>query len=141
MLLNVAHDGFGDKGNGLAAGDFRADVAGGDVEGGAGAEIGEELFGPGGGQADGVGAGGAAGAGVDAVVMDLLVANDNIARSGKGHRILEERLAPEEYGVGFRKGDQALRDAVQAQLKAMAADGALKEIAVKWFGADITTVK
>ncbi len=79
--------------------------------------------------------------GVDAVVMDLLVANDNIARSGKAHRILEERLAPEEYGVGFRKGDQALRDAVQAELSAMAKDGALKEIAVRWFGADITTVK
>ena len=79
--------------------------------------------------------------GVDAVVMDLLVANDNIARSGKAYRILEERLAPEEYGVGFRKGDQALRDAVQAQLSAMAKDGALAEIAVRWCGADITTVK
>ena len=79
--------------------------------------------------------------GVDAVVMDLLVANDNIARSGKAYRILEERLAPEEYGVGFRKGDQALRDAVQTQLSAMAKDGALAEIAVRWFGADITTMK
>ncbi len=79
--------------------------------------------------------------GVDAVVMDLLVANDNIARSGKAYRILEERLAPEEYGVGFRKGDRALRDAVQAQLSAMAKDGSLAEIATRWFGADITTVK
>lgn len=79
--------------------------------------------------------------GVDAVVMDLLVANDNIARSGKAYRILEERLAPEEYGVGFRKGDQALRDAVQAQLSALAKDGALAEIAKRWFGADITIVK
>ena len=79
--------------------------------------------------------------GVDAVVMDLLVANDNIARAGKAYRILEERLAPEEYGVGFRKGDQALRDAVQAQLSAMAQDGSLAEIATRWFGADITIVK
>lgn len=79
--------------------------------------------------------------GVDAVVMDLLVANDNIARSGKAYRILEERLAPEEYGVGFRKGDRTLRDAVQAQLSAMAKDGSLAEIATRWFGADITTVK
>ena len=79
--------------------------------------------------------------GVDAVAMDLLVANDNIARAGKAYRILEERLAPEEYGVGFRKGDQALRDAVQAQLSAMAHDGSLAEIATRWFGADITIVK
>jgi polar amino acid transport system substrate-binding protein len=79
--------------------------------------------------------------GVDAVVMDLLVANDNIVRSGKAYRILEERLAPEEYGVAFRKNDQALRDAVQAQMSAMAKDGSLAEIAKRWFGADITIVK
>jgi polar amino acid transport system substrate-binding protein len=79
--------------------------------------------------------------GVDAVVMDLLVANDNITRSGKAYRILDERLAPEEYGVAFRKNDQALRDAVQAQMSAMAKDGVLAEIAKRWFGADITIVK
>lgn len=78
--------------------------------------------------------------GVDAVVMDLLVANDNINRSGKDFRILDETLTEEEYAIGFRKNDIALRDAVNAQLEAMAADGSLAEIAVKWFGADITIV-
>lgn len=78
--------------------------------------------------------------GCDAVVMDLLVANDNINRSGSDFRILEETLTNEEYAIGFRLGDVALRDAVQAQLDAMAADGSLAEIAVKWFGADITVV-
>lgn len=78
--------------------------------------------------------------GCDAVVMDLLVANDNINRSGSDFRILEETLTNEEYAIGFRLGDIALRDAVQAQLDAMATDGSLAEIAVKWFGADITVV-
>ncbi len=79
--------------------------------------------------------------GVDAVIMDLLVANDNIARSGKGiFKVLDEGLASEEYGIGFRKGDIALRDAVQNALNDMAADGTLAEIATKWFGADITVV-
>ena len=79
--------------------------------------------------------------GVDAVIMDLLVANDNIARSGKGiFKVLDEGLANEEYGIGFRKGDVALRDAVQSALNDMAADGTLAEIATKWFGADITVV-
>ncbi len=78
--------------------------------------------------------------GVDAVVMDLLVANDNINRSGKNFRILEEGLADEAYGIGFRKGDVALKDAVEDALKAMAEDGTLAEIAVKWFGADITVI-
>ena len=48
--------------------------------------------------------------GVDGVVMDLLVANDNIGRSGKNFRIINEYLSPEEYGIGFRLKDQALRD-------------------------------
>ncbi len=78
--------------------------------------------------------------GVDAVAMDLLVANDNINRSGKDFRILDETLVEEEYAIGFRLGDYALRDAVQAELEAMAADGTLAEIATKWFGADITVV-
>ncbi len=78
--------------------------------------------------------------GVDAVVMDLLVANDNINRSGKDFRILDQTLTEEEYAIGFRKGDIALRDAVDSELLAMAEDGTLAQIAEKWFGADITIV-
>ena len=78
--------------------------------------------------------------GVDAVVMDLLVANDNINRSGKDFRILDETLTEEEYAIGFRKNDIALRDAVDQELLSMAEDGSLAQIAEKWFGADITTV-
>jgi ketol-acid reductoisomerase len=78
--------------------------------------------------------------GVDAVVLDLFVAVDNIQRSGKDFRILDEHLSTEEYGIGFRKNDQALRDEVQKQLLAMANDGTLAEISTVWFGTDITVV-
>jgi polar amino acid transport system substrate-binding protein len=78
--------------------------------------------------------------GVDAVVMDLIVANDNIKRSGKPYVVLKETLAPEVFGVGFRKGDAGLRDAVQAQLEAMAKDGTLGKLTAKWFGSDISVV-
>lgn len=78
--------------------------------------------------------------GVDAVVMDLIVAEDNIKRSGKAYVILKESLAPEVFGVGFRKGDLALRDAVQHTLEAMAKDGTLAKVTVKWFGSDISVV-
>jgi polar amino acid transport system substrate-binding protein len=78
--------------------------------------------------------------GVDAVVMDLLVANDNINRSGKDFRILSEDLAPEEYGIGFRKADTALETKVWETLLAMAADGTVATIATKWFGADISVI-
>ncbi|GEJ58876.1 amino acid ABC transporter substrate-binding protein [Anaeromyxobacter diazotrophicus] len=78
--------------------------------------------------------------GVDAVVMDLIVAEDNIKRSGKAYRVLQESLAPEVFGVGFRKNDLALRDAVQGALQAMAADGTLAKVTTKWFGKDISVV-
>jgi polar amino acid transport system substrate-binding protein len=78
--------------------------------------------------------------GVDGVVMDLILANDNIKRSGKPYEILKETLAPEVFGVGFRKDDLALRDAVQKQLEAMAKDGTLATITKKWFGEDISVV-
>ena len=78
--------------------------------------------------------------GVDAVVMDLLVANDNIVRSGKPYAVMEESLAPELYGVGFRLGDAALRNKVQETLKAMAADGTVAKISAKWFGSDISII-
>lgn len=78
--------------------------------------------------------------GVDAVVMDLILANDNIKRSGKPYAILQETLAPEVFGVGFRKGDVALRDAVQGALEAMAKDGTLAKVTTQWFGSDISVV-
>ena len=54
----------------------------------------------------------------------MFVAVDNIERSGKNFKILDEHLSTEEYGIGFRKNDQAY-DEVQKQLLAMKADGTL----------------
>ena len=78
--------------------------------------------------------------GVDAVVMDVIVANDNISRSGKDFKILPGSLADEEYAIGFRKGDLALCEAVDSALLGMAEDGTLAEISTAWFGQDITTI-
>jgi polar amino acid transport system substrate-binding protein len=79
--------------------------------------------------------------GSDALVIDEIVAGYYIAREKAPFRILDEALASEEYGVGFRKADQSLRDEVQRQLKAMAADGTLAKISIAWFSKDITTIK
>jgi polar amino acid transport system substrate-binding protein len=78
--------------------------------------------------------------GIDAVVLDLLVANDNINRSGKSFRILDESLAPEEYGIGFRKNDKALEEKVWNTLLEMAKDGTVAAITTKWMGADISVI-
>lgn len=76
----------------------------------------------------------------DAVVMDLLVANYTIRREGRPFRILEEGLAPEEYGVGFRKEDEKLAEQIWHTLLEMAADGYVKRLSEKWFGTDISII-
>ncbi|MCX7656815.1 MAG: amino acid ABC transporter substrate-binding protein [Treponemataceae bacterium] len=76
--------------------------------------------------------------GVDGVLMDRIVANDTIQRSGKAFRIILPGLAEEEFGIGFRKQDIALRDAVEQALLEMAKDGKLAEITTTWFGEDIS---
>jgi polar amino acid transport system substrate-binding protein len=78
--------------------------------------------------------------GVDAIVIDLVVANDNINRSGKDFRILTETLGEEEFGIGFRKNDKALADKVWATLLEMAKDGTVARISTQWLGADISLI-
>lgn len=79
---------------------------------------------------------------VDAIAMDVIVAGYQMEQrdDGSGYVILEETLASEEYGIGFKKGNEELRDKVQATLEDMAKDGTLKDISDKWFGRDVTTV-
>ncbi len=78
--------------------------------------------------------------GVDAVLMDEVVANYNIAQKGKGYRVLDQELAHEEYGIGFRKKDKALMEKIQQTLEEMAEDGTLEQISIKWFDEDLTTI-
>jgi len=78
--------------------------------------------------------------GLDGVVLDLLVANDTIERSNMDFVILNAGLTEEEYAVGFRKNDLALRDAVEEQLIAMQKDGTMSAITTKWFGSDISVI-
>lgn len=77
---------------------------------------------------------------VDAIAMDVIVAGYQIEQRQNNCVILEEAIASEEYGIGFKKGNEALRDKVQAALEEMAADGTMTEISMKWFGKDVTTI-
>ena len=78
---------------------------------------------------------------VDSVFVDSIVADYYITSLEKDYEILEEGLFEEEYAIGFRKNDQALRDKIQEVLSEMKADGKMAEISTDWFGKDITTVK
>lgn len=77
---------------------------------------------------------------VDAIAMDVVVAAYQIEQRDGGYMILQDDIAAEAYGIGFKKGNTELRDQVQTTLEEMAADGTMAEISEKWFGMDITTV-
>ena len=77
---------------------------------------------------------------IDAIVMDEIVARYEIQTSGKPFSVLDEAVASEEYGVGFLKGNESLRDEVQKAMDDMAADGTMAQISEKWFGSDVTIV-
>lgn len=76
--------------------------------------------------------------GVDAVLMDEVVANYYITTKQADYRILEENLVPELYAIGFRKNDEALCEKVEEILADMAKDGTLSQITLQWFGKDIS---
>lgn len=78
--------------------------------------------------------------GVDVALLDIIVAGYYMSTEDVDFRILEEALAPEEFGVGFRKEDVALADAVNGALLELAGNGKLAEISTKWFTEDITTI-
>lgn len=69
---------------------------------------------------------------LDAVAMDIGVAQYQIDSRNGGYVILQDYLASEEYGVGFLLGNTELRDTVEASLKEMLADGTFAAIAEEW---------
>lgn len=68
---------------------------------------------------------------VDAVACDLSIAQYQLA--GKDIYVqLDEELSKENYAVGFKKGNQALADAVTATLKDMTDDGFIEQLCEKY---------
>ena len=73
---------------------------------------------------------------VDAVAIDIGVAQYQIAQREEGKFVMlqgeDNKLAVEQYAVGFLKGNDELRDTVQKTLDEIAADGTFAQIAEKW---------
>ncbi len=78
--------------------------------------------------------------GIDAVIVDMVVAGYAISQDYDQFVMLEESLTTEEYGIGFRKNDNSLRNEVQKILEEMAADGTVAAISTKWFSTDISVI-
>lgn len=70
--------------------------------------------------------------GVDAVAMDVGVAKRKMADLPGKFAMLGEIVMTETYGIGFKKGNVALKDEVEASLKEIFADGTGAKIAAKY---------
>ena len=77
---------------------------------------------------------------VDAVAMDIGVANYQLKTRGEGYKILDEVLNSEQYGVGFKKGNTELCEIVDKDLTKLAEDGTIEELAEKYDIADLICI-
>lgn len=69
---------------------------------------------------------------VDAIAVDIGVAQYQLSNRGDTFRQLDEPLSTEQYAIGFKKGNEELRDQVQETLFEMYKDGTFEEIAAKY---------
>ena len=68
----------------------------------------------------------------DCIAVDIGVAQYQISSRGDTFRMLEEPLSTEQYGIGFKLGNEELRDQVMATLMEMVADGTFDQITAKY---------
>ncbi len=78
---------------------------------------------------------------IDAIAMDIGVAQYQIESRGSGYKILDEHLNAEQYGVGFKLGNEELRDKVNKSLKELKANGKFDELAEKYGLSDMTCLE
>ena len=75
---------------------------------------------------------------IDAVIVDEIVARYYISKENADFELLEEYpITYKSFGVGIRKTDAELLNAIDKVLDDMRADGKAAEISTKWFGKDV----
>ena len=72
---------------------------------------------------------------VDAVVIDNEPAKAYVAEN-PGLKILDTEFAVEDYAIGFAKGNDALKDAVNSAMAELKADGTFQKIVDKYITAE-----
>jgi len=75
--------------------------------------------------------------GIDAIVADEIFARYAVSKEADAYKIPEDVFNSENYGIGFRLEDVALRDKIDQIIDELAEDGTALEISLKWFGEDL----
>ena len=74
----------------------------------------------------------------DAVAVDIGVAKYQLAQREEGkYKILEEPIQSEQYGIGFAKGNEELRDTVWAEVMKLYEAGEIDKLAEQYEVADM----
>ena len=76
---------------------------------------------------------------IDAIAIDIGVANGKIAEYGDEYVILDESIAPEQYGICFRKEDAEICAQVEAAIMQLVEDGTYIALAEQ-FGLDTSAL-
>jgi polar amino acid transport system substrate-binding protein len=74
---------------------------------------------------------------VAAVAVDKVLINYEMSMAPGVYRVLDDILSIEYYGIGCRKGEAALREAIDQALDDMQTDGTTDAICETWFGENI----
>ncbi|EYE88445.1 amino acid ABC transporter substrate-binding protein [Fervidicella metallireducens AeB] len=74
---------------------------------------------------------------IDAVVVDELVGRYYMSKKSGEYEVLKDKLNDEPVGIGFKKEDVELKEAVQKAIEELKKDGTLSKLSIKWFGVDI----
>ena len=75
---------------------------------------------------------------LDALAIDVGVAKYQLAQREEGkYKILDEPIQSEQYGIGFAKGNEELRDTVWAEVMKLYEDGEIDKLAEQYGVADM----
>ena len=75
---------------------------------------------------------------LDALAIDIGVAKYQLAQREEGkYKILDEPIQSEQYGIGFAKGNEELRDTVWAEVMKLYEDGEIDKLAEQYGVADM----
>ncbi len=75
---------------------------------------------------------------IDAIMNDYPV-NAYLSKTRGGTEVVAVIKTDEQYGIGIRKGNDQLKEAIDEVLLEMMDDGTYDEIYKKWFGSEMTT--
>ncbi len=69
---------------------------------------------------------------IDAIAMDIGVAQYQLESRGEGFKMLDEPLNSEQYAIAFKLGNEELKDQVEESLMELVADGTFQSLAEEY---------